>query len=130
MAHTEAKTVAYQRRLKRTSRMGAKRTLQKLGENATAVMAAICHSGTCSAANNCGSANNTMPLLNPMVALHIPISQMGGVSRLVFKRTLGCSETRRMPREALRWLHGDSLMAMGICGVEFRDQQAGECFRS
>ena len=76
-----------QRRLKRTSRMGAKRTLQKLGENATAVMAAICHSGTCSAANNCGSANNTMPLLNPMVALHMPISQMGGVPRSVFKQT-------------------------------------------
>ena len=87
IAHKPAKTVAYQRRLKRTSRMGAKKTLQKLGENATAVMVAILDSETCPAANSWGSAKSTMPLLNPMVALHIPIIQTGGVVRSEFKRT-------------------------------------------
>lgn len=60
---------------------GAKKTLQKDGDNATAVIAAICDSGRCSAANSWGSAKKTMPLLNPMVPLHIPISQTGGVVR-------------------------------------------------
>src|SRR5262245_23774191 len=89
MPDSAARIVAYQRRLKRTSRMGAKKTNQKNGELATAVMAAIFSSGTCPAAMSCGITKKIIPLLHPSVVLERPISHTGGTRRVEFKATSG-----------------------------------------
>ena len=82
-----ARTVAYHRRLKRTSSMGEKNTNQKKGVLASAVMAAIFDSGTCAAAMSWGMTKKTSPLVNPRVALERPISHKGETRRVQFKQT-------------------------------------------
>src|SRR4249919_1771456 len=78
------KKVECQRRLKRTSSIGLKMTDQKLADMATAVIAAILDTGTCSAASNCGMTKKTVPLVRPRVVLERPINQTGGTRRLDF----------------------------------------------
>src|SRR6516225_2108747 len=80
-----AKTVAYHRRLNRTSSIGLSITAQKFGDIAIAVKAAILNSGMCSAAMSWGSTKKTKPVLNPSVVLDSPISHTGGTRRLEFK---------------------------------------------
>jgi|SRR5690348_11552575 len=89
MPEAAAKTEAYQRRLKRTSSIGLNTTAQKLGDIATAVMAAILASGMRSAASSWGSAKKTMPVLNPRVALDRPMTHTAGGRRLEYKGTSG-----------------------------------------
>lgn len=78
--------MAYHRRLKRTPSMGLKRTNQKLGDVAIAVMNAIFDSGTCAAAMSWGTTKRVIPVPKPRVALERPISHTGGRRRMEFKR--------------------------------------------
>jgi len=59
IAAAAARTVAYQRRLNRTSSVGLNTNAQKVGDIATAVTAAISGSGRCFAAISWGSAKKT-----------------------------------------------------------------------
>src|ERR1700733_12316429 len=79
-----AKKVAYERRLKRTSRIGTSRRVEKLEDMAAAVIAAMRASGTCRAASNCGITKKTIPALRPTVEFERPINQTGGTRRLDF----------------------------------------------
>jgi hypothetical protein len=56
-------------------------TAQKFADMATAVMAAILASGTCSAASNWGMTKKIVPVLRPSVVLERPINQTGGTAR-------------------------------------------------
>src|SRR5487761_929752 len=84
-----AKTVAYQRRLNRTSSMGLKITHQKLEDIAAAVIPAILASETCCAASNWGMTKNAIPVARPTVEFERPISQTGGPGRLDLTQASG-----------------------------------------
>src|SRR5689334_15827566 len=86
MPDRAAKTVAYQRRLKRTSRMGEKNTNQKPGVLASAAMAAIFGSGTFAPAISWGITKKIIPLASPMVASERPNNHTGGTGRVTFSQ--------------------------------------------
>src|SRR5580704_13379504 len=81
-----AKSVAYQRRLKRTSSIGPNTTAQKLGDSAAAVMPAMCASETCCAASIWGIAKNARPPYSPNDEFDSPMIQIGGAVRSDFKQ--------------------------------------------
>ena len=102
-----AKSVAYQRRLKRTSSIGPNTTAQKFGDSAAAVMPAIFASETCWPDSIWGIAKNASPPYSPNDEFDSPMIQIGGAVRSDFKQVSGVLwsgfHTTRLLTEQLRF---------------------------